>query len=242
MKLGRTAHRAAAVAAVLALTGCSHQATSPDPLAGPIAHGQVREDLGSSPLPDPEYQPLEGATVTTTVPTALGPRPVAAAVAAAATNGRTRADGEEYALQVAQVLTDSRSVQRGREVIDAVASPEMAPALRRFLIQDAASQRALGSDRSYDTSLEMWLRSRVASGTSEAPTRIDVEVVGNLVSPPLAFHAWQLLRVDVLWEDDHWALVGYSGGRFGPHTATRMTPAQRRELLVGPGWRRIPPA
>lgn len=240
MKLATSAAVVAAGLAFGLVGGCSGHAGSRSAF-GSLGNdgGQSRTDLGTKPLPNPTYVPMTDASDPGEVPPGLPAKPDQTQVADAARAGQSRADGERYALLVAQVLTDVRDDRPGHDVIQAVASPSMDAGLRAFLIQDASAQRGLHSGRHFDTSLEMWIRSAV-TGPASTPGRVDLEVAGNITTAAFDYHAWLLQRVDVVWEGDHWALIGYSSGGFGPHTRQNLTAAERKAFLTGSGWRRVP--
>ncbi len=193
----------------------------------------------SSPSDAPQWRPLERASVSAQTPDGVSAKPSLKRAEAAAKSAKSRRDGEQFALEIAHLRADVRAPLDAQKAIQGLSSDAFARADELSLIQDMDGQRAMGSDRHYDTDLDMWIRSEVV-GSESSPARINVEVVGNLVSEAFGVHSWYRNRFDVVWEDGHWQLAGYSGGTFGPDGSTNMTASERADFLPGDAWRRIP--
>ncbi|MCW2785802.1 MAG: hypothetical protein JWP74_2319 [Marmoricola sp.] len=188
---------------------------------------------------DPPWVPVNGTVGTGPVPSALPARPDLIQIDAVAHHAHTRTGGEQFALLVAQLITDTRAADPGPGALSRVESARMPRSVRDYLLHDAKDQRQIRSERHYDTGLDIWIRSE-AVGPSPDPRRVDVEVAANLVSRPLQVQDWYRDRFDVAWESGGWRLINYSAGLFGPSSTQNLTPAEQRSFLTGVGWRRIP--
>ncbi|MCW2854550.1 MAG: hypothetical protein JWR52_165 [Marmoricola sp.] len=210
-----------------------------------VEHSGVRHRFGSARsaepgTPDnPPWVPVHGQHSVDPPPTALIDRPDPIQVNAVARFAHTRAGGEKFALLVAQLYSDARHTDPGPGALAAVLSPQMSRSVRDFLIFDARTQRKIGTERHYDTALDMWIRSE-AIGSVAAPGRVNVEVAANSISRPLGAQSWYRDRYDVVWESGRWRLVSYGGGVLGPDSDRNLTPAEQKTFLTGVGWRRIP--
>jgi len=218
----------AAAALVLGGTGCS----------GGTADAPTEE---FSPLPGPTWQPVEEADpVVGVTPSPLRERADLDAAVAARSGGRDRLSAETFAVQAAQVLTDARHGVSGNQVLAAIASEDLPGDVRRYLTHDVDTMQESGLERHLDPAAGVWIRSRLV-GPEDAPTRVEVEIAGVVVSERWSFRKWYRTRYDVAWEGGRWSLVGFSDGSFGPTTAP-LTPAERRDFLPGSGWRHVPPS
>jgi hypothetical protein len=218
------------VACGLVAAGCGHH---PSPGSRPTPSSNI-------PLDGPSWHPVPGVPSVET-PRPLEGEPSLRKVDAAAAAGSSRLAGEQYALDVAHLLTDVRPGLLGADAVGEVAASTMKPATHAFLVQDMDNQHKIGLGRHFDTSLDMWIRSR-PSGPLEAPDRIAVEIAGDLEGGYGTFHAWYRMRLDVTDVEGAWRLESWSGGRSGPGAPANLTAAEQREFLPGPGWRRIPAA
>jgi hypothetical protein len=229
--------KAAAIASlcVVALTGCSHTNDVPD---APASSSSPAADVE---FQEPDLRPVPDASEFDTVPSPLHATPSLARAQKAAEAGQTRLDGEQFALEVAHLVMDVRGDWDAEKAIDAVSSDGIDPQLKQFLIDDIDGQRAIGSGRSYGPGVDMWIRSRV-EGSDAAPRKLDVEIAGVLLAKPFDLADWYRTRVDVVWQDERWQLVGYSSGGYGPESSANLTEAQQTAYLTGPGWRSIPAA
>lgn len=144
-------------------------------------------------------------------------------------------------MAVAHLLSDVRYAINGEHAVSSVASRSLEPKVSTWLATERDDLQAAGVLRRYDTTLDMWIRSETV-GPVSSPTRVNVEVVGNLASDPMQFQFWYSTRYDVVREGGAWRLLDYHNGKSGPDTSSNLTPAQQRKYLVGPGWRRIPAA
>lgn len=219
-------------ALVLVATGCSGESSPEHPRTAPTR--------SHTPQPDPPWKPLQEADQVGGVPSAPPTSP-SLPVAEELAEGRSRLEGERFAVVVALLVTDVRHGLGGAEVMEAVAAASLPDEVHQYLVEDIDGQQAVGTERGVDTRLETWIRSR-ATGSEKEPDRLDVEIAVNMVSERLDLHSWYRQRFDVAWEDGRWGLVGYADGSSGPDGSANLTAAERREFLPGPGWRRIPPA
>jgi hypothetical protein len=188
---------------------------------------------------EPRWVPVRGQPSADPPPVALRGAPDPIRIDVAARFAHTRAGAETFALLVAQLYSDARHTDPGPGALEAVMSPGMARSVRDFLVHDVAAQRQLGTERHYDTELDMWIRSE-AIGPAAAPARVNVEVAANSVSRPLGVQTWYRDRYDVVWESGRWQLVNYCGGELGPDSGANLTPTEQKTFLTGAGWRRIP--
>jgi hypothetical protein len=234
--MSRSKVAASLLVVALAVSGCAHGSASHPP-------GQ----RSRVPLDNPSTSPLITAPDATTTPRALTGQPSLPVVEEDASSGGSRAAAEQYALDVVHLLTDVRPGIDGGVALGRIASTTMTAATRAFLVQDMDIQHESRLGRHFDTSLDMWIRSH-PQGPADAPTRVAVEVAGNLAAAwggsetGGGFHAWVRMRLDVVREHDEWHLDGFSAGPIGVHTSRNLTAAQQRDFLTGPGWRRIPAA
>ncbi len=188
---------------------------------------------------DPPWVPVVGQPDADPPPPALPSRPDPTRIGAIARLAHTRAGGERFALLVAQLYSDTRRSDPGPDALRPFLSPRMSEPIRRFVLDDVRAQRQLGTERHIDTTLEIWIRSQ-AVGERSSPARVNVELATSSVSRPLQVQSWYRDRYDVVWESGRWLLIDYSAGLFGPSTTRNLTPAEQKEFLDGPGWRRIP--
>lgn len=188
---------------------------------------------------DPAWAPVPAQPNTEAPPSPLLPAPDPIQIDAVARYAHTRAGGEKFALLVAQLITDTRSTDPDAHVLAEFESGRMSAPTREFLTFEARTQRQGRSERHYDTTVDMWIRSEPI-GQPDAPRRVNVEVAGNVVSGPHEVRSWYRDRLDVVWESGRWQLVSYSGGILGPDSATNLTSVEQKSFLDGPGWRRIP--
>lgn len=224
--------------ALLTFSGCTAD-TVEDPGRG---NPDTSESSNSSaPAPElPSWSPLGAASSAASIPDGISDELDLKSVATAAGSGRDRAGAEQFALDAVAVLQDARIEAKPERVLDSLSSNTMPSDLRRFLILDMESQRSLGSERHLNGALEQWIRSN-ASGNSDEPDLVKVEIAANLVSEPLDFHTWYRFRADVIWQDGRWRLVAFNASDLGPYTSTTMTTAEQEQYLEGDHWRRVPP-
>jgi hypothetical protein len=231
--MSRRAFAITLLVGVLVLAGCDKTKPAPE--------GATPSETFTM-LPDPPpFTPVSGATRSSEVPRPLADETSVERVAEAAAAGPSRLDAEQYALAAAQLLADARPGPSAAAVVRRVAAAGMAPRTRDYLVKDLDSADRLGLGTHYDTGLEMWIRSQ-ASGDTDAPRRVAVEVVANVASGTPMSPGWDGTRLDVVREHGEWRLISWSGGSRGLNSTTNLNRSQRRELLEGRGWRRIPPA
>lgn len=185
--------------------------------------------------------PLESVSSSNATPAGIRGQPSLEEVENRSRAGGSRLDAEQFAVAVAHLLCDVRGPVDGEQAISAIASASLDPTIRTWLVTDRNDQRAAGTLRHYDTSLDLWIRSATV-GPASSPERVNVEVVGNVASDPLHHRLWYSTRYDVVREGGAWRLLSYHNGRTGPHTSANLTAREQRQFLNGPGWRRLPAA
>ncbi|MCW2756021.1 MAG: hypothetical protein JWQ32_3432 [Marmoricola sp.] len=234
-----TGTRSAAVllSVLLVVSGCAAGGGTASSGTPPPTH---------TPRDPPSLIPLPSTLEATTTPRPLTGQPSLVVVQSDANAGRSRAAAEQFALEAAHILTDVRPGLSGAEVVQSLASSSMPAATRAYLVQDLDDQHKMGLERHFDTGLDMWIRS-MPEGPVSAPRRVTVELATNVAATlpggaPGAFHFWYRMRLVVIREDGRWRLDAWSGARSGPTSSAELTPAQRKDFLLGTGWRRIPPA
>ncbi|KQY58585.1 hypothetical protein ASD11_02705 [Aeromicrobium sp. Root495] len=147
---------------------------------------------------------------------------------------------ESFALHVVNFYADVRPELADEAILDKIGAASLRDFVRRFIVQDKAQQRQIGTQRHVDTSVPMWLRS-VAEGPQSRPRKVSVEVAANGVAPGIPYRTWFKTRVDVVWEQGRWKLADLSSSVVGPDSGKVMSAQERREYLTGEGWREIKP-
>jgi hypothetical protein len=155
--------------------------------------------------------------------------------------GRTRADAEEFAVSFAQLQVDATRKRDQQALVDRLASSEMDPDMRWFVLGDYQAQRNMGTRRRFDPSGDAWMRSEPIGGAGDGLDRVNVEVIAVLTGFPGAdpFVGWSRARVDVVWEGQAWKVIHYALSSFGPFDVEGKRMAGH---LKGPGWRRLQPS
>ena len=222
---------AALLAGALVASGCAgrHEPSAPSrPHVTKLPDSRDWDPLADAAASHDELRPLIGA-------------PTFDEVRAAAAGGPSRADGEQYAILVAQLLTDVRPKFRGEDVMRLVEAPEMNHTDRAYVVDDLDLQAELGWQRQIDTTADLWIRSR-PSGPVGAPRSLDVEVLAFSVAPPADARSWISLRLDVVRHGGRWQLAAFVQGGASTTEDRHLTPEKNPIALPGTGWRRIPPA
>lgn len=147
---------------------------------------------------------------------------------------------ESFALHIVSFYADVRPKLADEAILDDVGATSLKESVRRFIVQEKAQQRQIGTQRHLDTSVPMWLRS-FALGPQSDPSKVSVEVAANGVAPGLDFRTWFKTRVDVVREHGRWKLADLSSSVVGPDSGKVMSAQERREYLTGGGWREIKP-
>lgn len=222
----------AAMVAVVLLGACSQQ-------------DERAQDEPTSKRPElldaPSWRPLSSGDIPTREPTAVSGRPSIDRTEEVAERGSDRTSGEQFALAAVHLILDVRPELSGADVVRAIASPSLDPEVRAYLVDDVDGQQAVGTKRQIDTGLSTWIRSQSFGESTETP-QVRVEIVCNVRSDPMRYSSWSGTRVDVTLEDGRWRVVTYSEGGPVVTSGAELTRSERRHLLTGSGWRRIPPA
>ena len=145
---------------------------------------------------------------------------------------------ESFALRVVSFYADVRPKLADEAILDEIGATSLKDSVRRFIVQEKALQRQIGTRRHLDTSVPMWLRS-VADGPRSSPSKVSVEVAANGVAPGIPYRTWFKTRVDVVWEQGRWKLAALSSSVGGPDSVKVMSAQERRAYLTGEGWREL---
>jgi hypothetical protein len=214
-----------AVVALLA-SGCGH-----DPDDGQNYDGKSAESL--------PWRDIGRATPGTTTPSPLTGLPSLLGLAAAAVAGRSRIDGERFAMTLAQAVLDVREKPRGEDILGVVAGSELPAATAAYVTFDVDMQSVDGG-RQVDLASGMWIRSRVIGQQTESD-RINVELILMVTAPRTDTRFWDGNRFDVVWESGRWRLADYRASMPGVELEKGPLPTTSG-VLSEPGWRRISPS
>lgn len=222
---------------VLGITICIVAAGCVDDSARPISD----EGGGTSSAAVPDWKPISDANRTKLRPRGLSKEPDWHEVISASDSPGGMINSEEFAILLGQALIDRRTGNQVVDNLDRVASVELSGPARAFILEDAATQKRLGSQRTWRVDRGIWIRSQTIAGTQKAPRRLAVEIAAPLVSEPLEYRGWYKTRIDVVREGHKWLISDFRAGDTGPFTDDELSAAERREWLTGAGWRRAEP-
>lgn len=158
-------------------------------------------------------------------------------------SGRQRASGEQAARDFLAVLLDSRLAVTGRQLVCALAAPDLSPAVGSFLAVERNTLRnpARPANRRPVAGGGGFYRS-VAVGPDAAPSTVRVELAVPVQADVPHYTAWTVYRVDVGYVvGQGWRLVDYGDNGAGPSGPT-LSAADRARFLTGPGWHALGPA
>lgn len=186
-----------------------------------------------APSGGPVGPPLAASRDGLSVPTAL----------MTARSGRDREAGERSARDFLAVLLDSRPPLTGKQVVCALAGPDLSPAVGQFLAIERNTLRnpAAPANRRLLAGGDGFYRS-VAIGGEATPTTVRVELAVPVQADRPSYTAWTIYRVEVGYVPDlGWRLTDYGDNGAGPSGRT-LSPKDQARFLTGPGWRPLGPA
>lgn len=194
---------------------------------------------GLTALPsESPWEPLASGQPSQGNPTPLSGRPSEKDLRRASRGNPSRVAAEEFALQLANFYIDVRPRLQDQVVLEKFITSDFSRTDERYTVQEKSLLRAGPIDRHYDPSVRMWIRSS-ATGPSAAPTRVEVEMAGNVLAPQLDHSAWFKVRVDAVRVNGAWQASTLNSAVTGPDNVGDLSPAERRELLTGGGWRHL---
>ena len=199
---------------------------------------------GSGAKPSPEQQAYVAVTPSPGAPPLDFGQPAASMEAVLSNHGRQRVDGEKAARDIAKLLLDSRSSMPGEEVLGLISSPNLPATTRAGLIwdYDRTSNRGANMRRHCEPAAGAYARSSY-EGSVSRPTRVSFNFACFETSDQMKFGTWYITSYDVEpSQSGGWQLAeaGFGKAPIGVSRIT-MTAAERSELLVGSGWRRLGP-
>jgi hypothetical protein len=157
-------------------------------------------------------------------------------------HGRQRVDGEKAARDIAKLLLDSRSRMSGEQLLGLISAPTLPATTRAVVIEDYDRMRDARVERHCEAAAGAYLRSSF-QGAASQPTRVSVNFACFVRSDPMDFGFWYVTGYDVVPSPGRaWQLAGagFTGTPIGwPPGGMTMTAAEKSQLLVGPGWRRL---
>lgn len=206
------------------LSGTSEPLRPPYPYPAPAPYMAVKPSPGAPPLD-------------------FG-QPVASLNAVLNNHGRQRVDGEKAARDIAKLLLDSRSSMSGEYVLGLISSPNLPSATRASLSwdYDRTSTRGVNLRRYCEPAAGAYARSSY-EGSASQPTRVSLNFACFETSDRMKSGTWYITSYDVVpSQSGGWQLAeaGFGKAPLGVSRIT-MTAAEKSELLVGPGWRRLSP-
>ena len=221
-------------------------ATTPATPAAPTAGAnRACSALGDSTAPAPNPGLPGGAPSLAPASTPPGPALAAAsegitleAALRGAGSGPQRAKGEQAARDFLAVLLDTRPALTGKQVVCALAGPDLSPAVGRFLAVERNTLRnpAGPANRRPAAGGGGFYRS-VAIGGDAAPSQVRTEFAVPVQADVPKYTAWTIYRVEVGYAaGTGWRLTDYGDNGAGPSGPT-LSAADRARFLVGPGWR-----
>ena len=162
---------------------------------------------------------------------------------AAARSGRDRAAGERSARDFLAVLLDTRPPVTGKQLVCALAGPDLSPAVGQYLAIERNTLRnpAAPANRRPVLGGGGFYRS-VAVGGDAAPSVVRLDLAVPVQADRPSYTAWTIYRVDVGFAPDlGWRLADYADNGAGPSGRT-LSATNRARFLTGPGWRALGPA
>ena len=167
-----------------------------------------------------------------------------------ASSGVTRAAAEQSARDFLAVLLDSRLAVTGKQLVCALASPELSPAVAQFLAatrnglrdETAPANRRWAVAAGKSGSAVGFYRSAVA-GPVDRPNLVRIEFAVPVQAEVPRSTAWTIYRLAVRYVPDvGWRLADYFDSGAGPSGLT-LSAANKARFLTGTGWRPLgPPA
>ena len=168
----------------------------------------------------------------------------------------TRAVGEQSARDFLAVLLDSRLAVTGKQLVCALASPALSPAVAQFLAVERNNLRneAAPANRRWAASAGGaadaggaggaggFYRS-VVVGRAERPSLVQIEFAVPVQADVPQSTAWTIYRLAVGYVPAvGWRLADYLDSGAGPSGLT-LSAANQARFLTGQGWRPLgPPA
>jgi hypothetical protein len=238
----RRAARTLAVISVSVVTVCTLVACTADVdtaanTTGGLGPAGPDITTPATPMEEPEFTEIEAISEYGETPDPPPLSDTGTELEALSTAGPSRHAAESFAIAFAQLMSDTRVERPQAEVVAHALSRDAPDGLGEYLVEEYASQRALGSERRYEPGAGYWLRSAV-TGPDDSPRTVSVEVVGVLVSQPFDVRCANRSRVDLVREDEVWKVAGYSWAIAGPNSAQNEK-VNLRAHLTGSGWRQI---
>jgi hypothetical protein len=221
-----------------AVSGLSPTSAVTSPAKGGASPGTLSDMTEPTPTPYVALKPSPGAP-----PLDFG-QPIASMERVLNNHGRQRVDGETAARDMAKLLLDSRTSRSGEEVLGLISSPTLPVTTRANLIwdYDRSSTRGANLQRYCEPAAGAYARSSY-QGPASQPTRVSVNFACFVRSDRIHIGAWYITSYDVEpSQSGSWQLAEAGFGK-APIGVLRinMTAAEKSELLVGPGWRRLSP-
>ena len=197
-----------------------------------------------APYPYPVPAPYVAVTPSPGAPPLDFGQPVASLNAVLINHGRQRVDGEKAARDIAKLLLDSRSSMSGEYVLGLISSPNLPSTTRASLIWDYDRTSTGGANmrRHCEPAAGAYARSSY-EGPASQPTRVRFNFACFETSDQMKFGTWYITSYDLEpSQSGGWQLAeaGFGKAPIGVSRIT-MTAAEKSELLVGPGWRRLNP-
>jgi hypothetical protein len=169
-------------------------------------------------------------------------QPIVSMEAVLNNHGRQRVDGEKAARDIAKLLLDSRTRMSGQEVLGLISSPALPGTTRALLINDYDRMRDAHVQRHCEPAAGAYARTSF-EGAASQPTRVSLNFACFVRSDPMNFGFWYITSYDVVPSlSGGWQLAEAGFGKAPIGTPSmNMTAAEKSQLLVGPGWRRLSP-
>lgn len=220
--------------ALVLLSGCTQGADRSD-------NGRAQSATERAPVPAAE--PVDDATTLDGVPAALPRRPSTTRVIDLSRNGEpSRLGAEAFALNLAQLLVDTRDEFDAKSIIDEVGAEVLPTAQKRAIVAEIGVASESGFRRYLDSTERTWLRSAVI-GSEGNPEKVEIEIARVIRTADPSYTGWEKVRMDIVRQGGAWRLASFGASPFAPddRSIDRGT-VELGDFLDGSGWRDVEPS